>query len=169
MDRNERRDLKRHILDACVKSADTVGHGSAFGVLRGTLFLAEGPMSLDALAEETGYSKTTVRSSMKVLENLGLAKRVVSPGDKRFRYVMVTDHDQMRSAIMANMKDEVRLILTALDMTEKEIEDRGLEAQGIQKTIDDAKSFYRQTDRLLDLMSRHSTEELLEILDKARS
>ncbi len=63
------------------------------------------------------------RSSLiMALENLGLARRVVSPGDRKFRYVTVTDHDLMRSAIMANMKEEVKLMLFALGVTER---DRG--------------------------------------------
>ncbi|MCK9565596.1 MAG: helix-turn-helix domain-containing protein, partial [Methanothrix sp.] len=32
-------------------------------------------MSLDTLAEKTGYSKTTVRSNMNCLENIGIVRR----------------------------------------------------------------------------------------------
>ncbi len=43
-----------------------------------------------------------------------------------------------------------------------------MDADGVRRIIDDARSFYRQTDRLLDLVSRHSTDEMLDILDRAR-
>jgi DNA-binding transcriptional regulator GbsR (MarR family) len=44
------------------------------GILRGTLFLENEPLSLDTLAKRTGYSNTTVFSSMSHLENLGVAR-----------------------------------------------------------------------------------------------
>ena len=60
--------LKRPIIDACIKSAQKNGWSDAMGLLRGTLFLESEPMSLDTLAEKTGYSKTTVRSNMNFLK-----------------------------------------------------------------------------------------------------
>ena len=66
--------LKKPIIDACIKSAQKNGWSDAMGILRGTLFLESEPMSLDMLAEKTGYSKTTVRSNMNYLENLGMAR-----------------------------------------------------------------------------------------------
>ncbi len=78
--------LKRPIIDACIKSAKKNGWSDAMGILRGTLFLESEPMSLDMLAEKTGYSKTTVRSNMNYLENLGMAIRVVGQVGKEHRY-----------------------------------------------------------------------------------
>ncbi|MGD0954856.1 MAG: hypothetical protein ABR985_21140 [Methanotrichaceae archaeon] len=62
---------KRHIIDACVQSAKIKGYNDACGVLRGTLFLSEEPVSLDDLSKTTGYSKSTVCLNMNLLESLG--------------------------------------------------------------------------------------------------
>jgi len=70
---------KRHIIDACVQSAKIKGYNDACGVLRGTLFLSEEPLSLDDLSKTTGYSKSTVCLNMNLLENLGIAQRIVIP------------------------------------------------------------------------------------------
>jgi biotin operon repressor len=77
MDQDEKDILKRYMVDACVKVANNCGCCDAVGVLRGTLFLADGPISMDELVEETGYSKSTVSANMSTLERMGLARRVV--------------------------------------------------------------------------------------------
>lgn len=78
--------LKMPIIDACIKSAKRNGWSDAMGLIRGILFLESEPMSLDALAEKTGYSKTTLRSNLNSLENLGMVTRVVGPLGKQHRY-----------------------------------------------------------------------------------
>jgi DNA-binding transcriptional regulator GbsR (MarR family) len=178
MNRDERISQRRHIVDACIKAASNKGLSDAVGVLRGTLFLASEPMSMDELVAETGYSKSTVSSNMSLLENLGLARRVVIPGDKRYHYSPVTDPDSLKKAMLINVRNEILLLMAALDKTEKDIE------KDIEKIIkkesdtDDSSSktvldkigkirqFYAQTDRLLDLVSQYTTEELIALLEK---
>jgi DNA-binding transcriptional regulator GbsR (MarR family) len=167
MNQEERGALRRHMIEACVKAANNKGCCDAVGVLRGTLFLETKPMSMDWLVEETGYSKSTVSSNMNLLETLGLARRVVIPGDKRYHYVLVTDPDSLRKAMLVHIKNEIQLILSALDKTEKDLKDCGREPAEISKRIESIRHFYRQTERLLSLLARHTTDELVEILEKA--
>lgn len=166
MHSGEREPLKRYIVDACVKAANNKGWSDAVGVLRGTLFLETEPMSLDRLVEETGYSKSTASSNMSLLENLGLARRVVTPGDKRYHYSPVTDPDYLRKAMLINVKSEVQLILGALDLTEKDLKERKPEPKTLTANIDSIKHSYRQIERLLDLVAKYTTDELIEILEK---
>ena len=165
MNRDEREFLKKYIVDACVRAANNKGCGDAVGVLRGTLFLADEPMSMDQLVEETGYSKSTVSYNMSLLETLGLARRVVTPGDKRYHYVAVTDPDSLKKAMMANVKAEIQLIMSALDRTEKDLKTGGRAQDATLEKIASIRHFYSQTDRLLDLVSRYTTEELIELLE----
>ncbi len=166
MNHEERGALKRHMIDACVKAANNKGCCDAVGVLRGTLFLETEPMSLDQLVEETGYSKSTVSSNMNLLETIGLARRVVIPGDKRYHYVLVTDPDSLRKSLLTHIKSEIQLILGALDQTEKDLKESGQEPERIKKRIESIRHFYRQTERLLNLLVKHTTDELIEILEK---
>lgn len=165
MNQNERRTLRRYIVDACVKSANSKGYGDAVGILRGTLLLADEPMSLDQLVEETGYSKSTVSSNMSLLENLGLARRLIVPGDKRYHYIPVTDHDSLRNAMLTSVRNEVQYILTALDMTEREINAKDPDSEAFLKKIANIRRFYKLTGQLLDLVARYTTDELIELLE----
>jgi len=166
MNQEEKGRLRRHIVDACIKSANNKGCCDAVGVLRGTLFLETEPMSMDRLVEETGYSKSTVSSNMSLLENWGLVRRVVTPGDKRYHYVPITDPDSLKRAMLVNVKNEVQLILTALGQTEKDLKDTGTESKDVLDRIESIRHFYRQTERLLDVIARYNTDELIELLEK---
>jgi DNA-binding transcriptional regulator GbsR (MarR family) len=183
--------LKKPVIEACIKSARKYGKSDAIGLLRGTLFLESEPMSLDMLAESTGYSKTTVRSSMNLLENLGIARRVVDPQDmhhniKQHRYALVNDAEAKRQVILSAAKEEVDLILQALlqvrDNLEREenegcnrARDKGYKREkdeGYKKEeklkalLAESLQFYEEMKRTLDLISRFTSKELIEILEE---
>jgi len=164
MNREERDILKRHMVEACVKVAHSCGCRDATGVLRGTLFLADRPVSMDQRVEETGYSKSTVSSNMSTLERQGSAKRVVIPGDKRYHYIPVTDPDSLKRDLIANMRQGMQVIIDALDRTEEDLMACKSVSETAMERIDRTRRFYRQMDLLLDLISRYNTEELIELL-----
>jgi DNA-binding transcriptional regulator GbsR (MarR family) len=157
---------ERHIIDACVQCAKIKGYCDAFGVLRGTLFLADQPMSLDDLVKRTGYSKSTVSLNMNQMENLGIAKRVVIPGDKRSWYVTVLDPNQMKSILLANIEKEVHIIHNALDLMDRDLLACEMQAEHIQAKIASLKHSYEQIDKLLGLISQFRIDELIELLSK---
>jgi DNA-binding transcriptional regulator GbsR (MarR family) len=158
---------KRHIIDACVQCAKIKGYSDACGVLRGTLFLADQPMSLDDLVEKTGYSKSTISVNMNLLENLGLVKRVIVPGDKRSRYTTISDPNSMKSILLSNIKKEVQLVRDALDLTERDLLTCEVQAEHLKAKVATLKHFYKQIDELLSLIGRFTAEELIELLSKA--
>jgi DNA-binding transcriptional regulator GbsR (MarR family) len=137
-------------------------------VLRGTLFLSDEPLSLDDLAKSTGYSKSTVCINMNLLENLGIAQRVVIPGDKRSWYMAVSDPNSMKAVLLTNIKKEAQIILNALDQTERDLASCEASNEGIRSKIASMRHFYKQTDELLGLISRFTTEELIDLLSRAK-
>jgi DNA-binding transcriptional regulator GbsR (MarR family) len=165
MNPDEKDILKRYMMDACIKVANSYGLCDATGVLRGALFLAEGPVSMDELVEETGYSKSTVSSNMNTLERHGLVKRVIVPGDKRYYYIPVTDPDLLKMQMIANMRQEMQVIIAAMNRTEEDLTACGNQSTALDR-IEKIKRYYQQMDLLLDLISRYNTEELIALLDQ---
>jgi len=166
MDRDEKDILKRYMVDACVKVANSYGCCDAVGVLRGTLFLADRPISMDELVDETGYSKSTVSANMSTLERQGLAKRVVIPGDKRYHYIPISDPDSLKKEMLINLRQEMQVIIAAIDRTEEDLKACEYVSEAALDRIDRARRFYMQTDQLLDLMSQYNTEELIKLLQQ---
>ena len=158
--------MKRHMVDACVKVASGYGCCDAVGVLRGTLFLAGGPVSMDELVEETGYSKSTVSSNMSTLERHGLVRRVVIPGDKRYYYLPITDPDSLKNVLVVNMRQEIQLIIAAMNRTEEDLKACSDASTQIVERVEMTRSFYQHLDHLLDLISGYNTVELIEILER---
>jgi HTH-type transcriptional regulator, glycine betaine synthesis regulator len=162
--------LKKPIIDACVKFARKNGWSDATGILKSTLFLESEPMSLDELVEKTGYSKTTVRSNMNYLENLGMARRVVDPVGKRYRYkqhryVLETDTEALKQAILSVEKDETHSVLQALNQIEKNLESHCEEAEKMSAILAKTRQFYEEMDKILELMSKYTSKELIELLE----
>lgn len=158
--------MKRYMVDACVKVANSYGCCDAVGVLRGTLFLADRPISMDELVEETGYSKSTVSTNISTLERQGLVRRVIIPGDKRYHYIPVTDPDSLKKELIANMRQEMQVIIAAMNRTEEDLRASEHVSSASLEGIDRARRFYMQTDLLLDLISRYNTEELIVLLQR---
>jgi len=167
MQQEEREILKRHMVDACVKVANSSGCSDAVGVLRGALILAEGPVSMDELVEETGYSKSTVSANMSTLERQGLAKRVIVPGDKRYYYLAVSDPDSLKKEMIINMRQEIQLVIAAINRTEEDLKSSPSPSdQTTTERVRQARSCYQHLDRLLDLISRYDIGELIQLLEQ---
>jgi DNA-binding transcriptional regulator GbsR (MarR family) len=162
--------IKKPIIDACIKSAKKNGWNDAMGILRGTLFLESEPMSLDMLAEKTGYSKTTVRSNMNYLEHLGMAVRVVGPVGmrhryKQHRYALETDAEAMRPVVLSAAREGIHSVLEALNQIEKDLEDHSAEAEKMSAILAKTRQFYEDMDKILELMNQCTLKELIEILE----
>jgi DNA-binding transcriptional regulator GbsR (MarR family) len=163
--------IKKPIIDACIKSAQKNGWSDAMGILRGTLFLESEPLSLDTLAERTGYSKTTVRTNMCYLENLGMVRRVVGPVGKQHRYkqhryALEKDTEAMRPVVLSAAKVEVHSFLQALNQIENDLEGHKEEAEEMSAILLKTRQFYEEMDRILHLMDRYTLKELIEILER---
>ena len=166
MRQEEREILKRHMVDACVKVANSSGCSDAVGVLRGALILAEGPVSMDELVEETGYSKSTVSANMSTLERQGLAKRVIVPGDKRYYYIAVSDPDSLKKEMIINMRQEIQLVIAAINRTDEDLKSSSCPSDQTTERVRQARSCYQHLDRLLDLISQYDIWELIQLLEK---
>ncbi len=162
---------RKCILDACVHAAKIWGHSDAVGILRGSLLLSDGPRSLDDLVDDTGYSKSTVSTSMSILERQGLVQRTVKPGDKRYYYVSVEDADATFNAQKEKTRQVASIILTAVDQAERYLENMeesgpNEEMENLCRRLAAIRYFYTKIQKIMDLAGRFTVEELIEILER---
>jgi len=162
---------RRYILDACVQAVKIWGYSDAVGILRGSLLLADGPRSLDDLVEDTGYSKSTVSTSMSILERQGLVRRTVKPGDKRYYYISVEDADATFNAQKEKTRQVASIILTAVDQAERYLEKMekigpNEEIERLCRRLVAIRYFYTKIQKIMDLTGRFTVEELIEILER---
>ena len=66
--------------------ADSFGLPRSVALIYGTLFLAENPLPVSAIIEESGLSSGSVSSGVRLLERMGFIHLVVEPSDRRSFY-----------------------------------------------------------------------------------
>ena len=66
--------------------ADSFGLPRSVALIYGTLFLAENPLPVSQIIEESGLSKGSVSSGLRFLERVGFIHLVVDPSDRRTFY-----------------------------------------------------------------------------------
>jgi len=147
-------DIRRHIVNACIKWARMKGYSDSTGLLRGLAVLAKEPVSLDELAEETGYSKSTVSANMNLLESLGLIKRIVMPGDKRHLYLPITDPEIIRTNMLDAINKEMQLFCEALARTENDLKAGGSEVRYLLERVATLKQSYEQGKKTIDILRK---------------
>ena len=66
--------------------ADSFGLPRSVALIYGTLFLAENPLPVSEIIEESGLSKGSVSSGLRFLERMGFIHLVVESSDRRTFY-----------------------------------------------------------------------------------
>ena len=66
--------------------ADSFGLPRSVALIYGTLFLAENPLPVSEIIEESGLSKGSVSSGLRFLERMGFIHLVVDSSDRRTFY-----------------------------------------------------------------------------------
>jgi len=158
-------DIRRHIVGACIQWARNRGYCDSAGVLRGLVTLSKEPTSLDELALETGYSKSTVSVNMRLLENLGLVKRSVIPGDKRHLYVPIFDLDMIRNNKLDSISKENQIFCDALDRTERDLKAIGTKAGYLLERVSDLRKFYEREKKVIDKLKKNHLEMIQKLPD----
>ncbi len=153
-------DITKHIIDACIQWARIKGYRNSTGILRGLTVVAKEPISLDELVLETGYSKSTVSSNMKLLENLRLVRRIVIPGDKRHLYAPITDPEIIRTNMLDAIDKEIQLFIVALNRTENAMLSGGAEARFLLERIASLKQSYEQVKKTIDFLRKQSLNQI---------
>ena len=159
------RDIRRHIINACIQWARIKGYSDSAGYLRGLAISAKDPVTLDELVQDTGYSKSTVSLNMNQLKNLGLVKRVVIPGDKRHLYAPITDSETIKTNMLDAITKEVQLFCEALNKTESDILAGRDDAKYLLERIASLRQSYELGKKAIDFLRKQSLDEIKESLE----
>lgn len=159
---------KRCMIDASVQIANLMGRSDAAGALMVSLFMADGPLSMDELVEVTGYSKSTVSTNMTHLENKGIVRRIRKPGDKRNYYVITQNIDETFKAENEKIRQIMQIHIAAIDEAERILEDAkdSSEAKRLGRLFGSMREECVRARRLIDLVSPFTIDELIEILER---
>ena len=74
------------------------------GRLHGLLLVAEAPMAADDLAATLGVARSNISTSLRDLMAMGLVEAAPEIGQRRTRYVAISEPDAMAAAVFAYQK-----------------------------------------------------------------
>lgn len=154
-------DAGRHIVNACIQWARMKGYSDSIGFLRGLAVLSREPVSLDELVLQTGYSKSTVSSNMNLLEDQGLVRRIVIPGDKRHIYAPIVDQKTIMTNMLDTIDREIILFCEALDRTEKELATGSAEVKWLAERVATLRQSYERGKRDIEIIREKTYNEPL--------
>lgn len=169
-DRERIQAARNEVIGAMANAAEACGAKRSYGRLYGILFFAEEPLSLDALAAESGYAKSTVSTAMTTLERFHMVQRRSLPGEGKRAFYEAEDDFwyavQQFLEVMAKRELETMsrsfaasaMLLEELDVPEA---DADLERVRRLEAVAD------QCDAMLGILTESSFDELAEVADAA--
>ncbi|USH00837.1 MarR family transcriptional regulator [Thermococcus argininiproducens] len=159
---------KKIMMDHFANTARRFGLSELYGYIYGVLFFEDEPLSLGEIAERTGYSLSHVSTALKLLENLGLVKRIKKPGDKRAYYTAIKNIREWRKeAYYKKIEEDVRQTRESLLRALKAIEDEDSEeAIKLRERIEFALQRNAITERIIHIFLKNEEEEVLRVLLK---
>ena len=154
-------EARERVIAAMEQSAAEYGLPRSCGRLYGICYFAEDPLSLDELADRSGYAKSTVSDVMGALEDLYLARRVSPPDGGRKAYFEAERDLWFATQRIAEetAAREVRLMTRALEDAEKTLEatDAGTDLERVREL----QRNYRKAEVALEVLTRVPVERLL--------
>ena len=154
------------MVDASIRVAKMLGYSDAAGAIRGYLMMSDSPLSLDDLAEVTGYSKSTVSTNMAQLERMGIVRRGRRPGDKRHYYSTIMSIDEGRKVHNEIFREIMQILSAGAEeaMEKLEATGGGGEAERLRGRLGSIRDDCIGGQRFADLLDQFSIQELVEIL-----
>jgi DNA-binding transcriptional regulator GbsR (MarR family) len=163
---------REEVIEAMARSADVYGLKRSYGRLYGVLFFAEEPMSLDELAEESEYAKSTVSTAMGALERYHLVHRRSIPGEgKKAFFEAETDFWHVfQEFLQQEVTREIQVMTRALDSAAETLEDAdGDQAEADLQKVRKLRRVYGQGERFVDIVTSQSLETVVSAVDRLRS
>jgi DNA-binding transcriptional regulator GbsR (MarR family) len=154
---------RERVIEGFERSAEIYGLSRSYGRLYGLLFFAHEPKSLDDLADESGFAKSTVSTAMKELERFHVVHRRSLPGEGK-RAFFEAERDVwriLREFLDREVRREIDTMTRALDDAEEALAAAdGERADRDLQRIRDLQRVYAQSERLVDVATSSSADRL---------
>ena len=117
----------------------------------GILYVEQNEVSLEELAERTGYSLSAVSTSMKFLENIGLIKKMKKPKSRKVYFYM--EKDMVKTTIKLMRQKLEKVVKPSLEKIPKIIEHYKKEnSQKSKEELKNLENYYKQVKQAEKLM-----------------
>ena len=167
MSGNERMTTREEVISTFEQSAEAYGLSRSAGRVYGILFFSEEPLSIPELVERSGYAKSTISNVTRQLARVGVIhRRSYSGGGRRVHFVPETDFWRVISDVFQQyVHREIRVTQRTLTRSLDTLEERDEEAPVVRDRMKELTATYSNLQRLLELSTGHSLDELIEAIE----
>ncbi|MFB6241249.1 MAG: GbsR/MarR family transcriptional regulator [Candidatus Nanosalina sp.] len=155
---------REKVIQAMEDAAELYNFNPSYARLYGVLYFSGEEMTLDELAEETGFSKSTVSRGMNRLEELYLVESRKREGEGKTKFYSA--EEDLEHAFMEIIRNEasreIEIMTDALEEAEEEMKQQGDE-EGLER-VRNLKNFYSRSEKLIKIMKKIPSGQPLEKL-----
>lgn len=143
--------FEKETIDLFVRIFSNYGLDLASAKLFAMLYVEPEEISMDDLAEHSGYSLSGVSTKMKFMESLGLAERIKKPGTKKVYFYM---NKSLKDLMIAKMKRaleiEIRPTIQAIPLLLDKYKKEYLSTKNVRlkKQYENLKKYYEDMVKL---------------------
>lgn len=152
---------RERVIDAIAQNINLYGVTESVGRLYGSLYFQEEPMTLDAMKDELGMSKTSMSTSVRGLMELKMVEKVWKRGERKDLYRAEMDWYQTFSDLFTiKWRAGVSANINAIEKSKKELfellncdnldDEVRLEAEKMLAKLDYALEYYDWLQRLVN-------------------
>jgi DNA-binding transcriptional regulator GbsR (MarR family) len=152
----EENEIKEKIYSTFADIASSLGYSEVYGRIIACLLIHEGPVALNDISKETGYSASMVSLSVDFLETVGMIKRVKKPGDKKL-YLQSNGSllDGLKKAIIVRIDKSVSNSLQEFEKYKKEIKKlKNKESEKLLKAVEILEKEIKRMNNYIKVLSK---------------
>ncbi len=146
--------------EAFVDTANELNNDPFAGEILGILMFEDRPLSIEKIAEKTGYSKSHINNKIRELRDKKFLKEKRKPGSRK-NYYEIENIDQWTKSVTQNILNHSESIIQSTDKSIKELND--------QNKIDLLKNIRKKHKTIyksIKLLSSLKEEQLQELFEK---
>ena len=150
------KDIENKILDTFADVASSIGYSPIHGKIIGILLVKDQTLSLQELAEKTGYSASMVSLSLDLLEVLGIIKKVKKTADRKLYVELSGDLlECLKRAILIKLEKSITTSLQEFEDSKKQLDGlEGKEKDRVLKTINVLEEQINRLNSYVKLLSK---------------
>lgn len=148
--------IEKKIFSTFGEVASAIGYSPLHGQIIAVLLVKGKPMSLQDIAQETGYSSSMISLSLDLLEVLGVVKTIKKAGDRKLYVELSGDLlESLKNAILVKLSKSISSSLVEFEEGKKVLESiQGEDSKRVGQTIATLESQVQRLKTYVDILSK---------------
>jgi len=148
------KEIENDIYSTFAGIASAIGYSEVHGRIIAVLLVEQEPLSIQEISKKTGYSLSSISSSLDLLEIFGMIKKIKKPADKKLYVKLEGDIlNGLKRAFTVKIQKNVTETLDKFNEYEKQLKGKKNAIKTLQ-TLKALKKEVQRLDRYVSILSK---------------